>query len=114
MALRIVSHLIAQPRPKYEATPIFKFGVKFSFKAEQYVPLGTPVISRIAATVLDHTHSNGAEISRPPVSNTLFSGMLGLFNFGPVRNPKRYIFNSQNVSSCAHKRIVECRQIIFP
>jgi hypothetical protein len=40
--------------------------------------------------------------------------MLGLFNFGPVRNPKRYIFNSQNVSSCAHKRIVECRQIIFP
>jgi|TARA_R100001369_G_scaffold72437_4_gene100587 hypothetical protein len=63
--------------------------MQLTFEAEQYVPFSTPMIRQIARTVLNHTNPDIPEISSPPISNAVFSGVFNPLNFRPIRDPER-------------------------
>src|SRR5690348_15982455 len=89
MRFRIVGNLIAHAWPKHERAAVGELGVQLAFEAEKDVPFDAPVILAITRRILDHAHADIAERLRAPVRDTLFAGVLGWFDAGPVGGAER-------------------------
>src|SRR5690349_19943030 len=68
MRLGVVRDLVAHAGLERERAPIFQLGMQLAFGAQQVMTLLAPVIGEVAGRVLDHAHTDVAELPRAPVS----------------------------------------------
>ena len=85
----VVCDLVAHARLERELAPIFKLGVKFTFGAQKYVTLDTPVICEVAGRVLDHADTDVSKLPGAPVSDTTFAFVFASLDLRPVSRAER-------------------------
>jgi len=79
MSRHTVAYLITHSRAKNFHAPVFQFSLKFTFETQNYMALFTPVIRQVARRVFNDSDANIAELSSPPMRNTVFPCMFGRF-----------------------------------
>ena len=80
-----VRYLVTLPRTQSETPAVRKRCFKFAVKAENYMPLRTPMIRRISSRIFHHPHANLANVLCPPKCDTRITGMLGSIHLRPIR-----------------------------
>jgi hypothetical protein len=63
MRLIVVGDLIAHAGPEAKRAAISQFGVQLAFEAQEDMPFHAPVIGQVSRGVLNHAHTDAAEIA---------------------------------------------------
>ena len=103
MRLSVVCDLVAYSRLKREGSSICQFGLELSFRAEKDMALHAPVISKVSTRVLDHSNSDGVEVTGPPAGLACLSWMLGSWDQGPVCCSERNAMHLHRVLSLGQR-----------
>lgn len=89
MRISVVRDLVTLARAQRIYAAVRQFGAEVASNAQHDVSFRAPMIGGVVRGVFDHSHAQGAEVSRAPYGNASLARMLGWLDILPIGDAER-------------------------